>query len=539
MHVPRRLCFIAAFTVAVAVNATAQETEDRLRREVESLKQKDAEKDRQIQALEESLRKIEEELRPRQEAQLHEADPAPLSQEVERYNTRLAGTLPVVDLDGNPLSEVIAALRLSMQARTRVEYHRNLTDFNSHRDDEFVFAPYRFRLGVGADITENLGVYMEAQTNGFAGDQDLGDRVLPLGVPGGPVAPFGPIGQTSVDNELQPYQGYLRWGNFLGDEDTSVQIGRQEMVYGTEFLVGDSDFYLGQSFDGIRISRRNEDYDAHVWATRIVENDVARALSPPGTADEDVNFYGVYFTWKQIEDTNLDLYWMWLQDHESTMSLFNPGRGTDERHTFGARLGGTFADGYFDYNAEFALQFGDSKTVAGQRQNINHANGLEAWLGYSFRDLDWTPWIALKYVRASGDNRAGDSNDKTFNPLFQDVHNRYGNADLFRFTNLQGLGALFRMQPCEGVTFGANYWYFLVDEQRDPSGPLFAAAGVPSGDSRSIADEIDLYVHYDWSRYARIGVNWSHLFSRNYVDNQTGRKADDADRLYLNVDVRF
>src|SRR5262249_286619 len=153
------------------------------------------------------------------------------------------------DRFGNPLSDSIKNLVFSMQARTRAEYVNNTTDFNHHRDDETLFGSYRFRLGVGAGVTDDLDVYLEAQSTGFAGDEPPGTA------------------NSNTGNDFTPYQGYIKWKNFLDDPDTYLKVGRQEMLYGTEFLVGDRDFGTGQSFDGVRLSRDAKEYAVSVWAT--------------------------------------------------------------------------------------------------------------------------------------------------------------------------------------------------------------------------------------------------------------------------------
>ncbi len=526
MRKPLWLWSVPLVALVGAGAAAAQEpakTDDTLQKEIDSLKRRDQEKDQVIRELQESMKKLQELMQTRNSGQLHEADAVPLSQEVEKYNQKMERSLPILTRDGEPLSEAIKALRLSMQVRVRGEYVNNLTDFDHHRDDEFFFAPYRFRLGVGADITEELSVYAEAQSVGHAGDQPTGTSDLGSAVV-----------NSNQDNDLEFYQGYVTWMNFLNDEYTSLIAGRQEMTYGTEFLVGNNDFYHGLSFDGVRVRRSTSDYDASAFATQIVNNDFPAVFTPAGTADENVNFYGTYFTLKTIECAQLDLYWLWFQDHSSPLQ--------DDRHTFGARLGGTFGDGYFDYNAEYAQQFGDGEVFGGPAGNqdldIVHAYGFEAWLGYTFKDVDWTPWLAVKYARASGDDDPTNGNINSFNPLFQDLHNRYGNADLIGFTNVNVYGLMARIQPCEGWTWGANYWYYTVVEQEDPLGPV-SGLSTGQGGSHTAGQEFDLYVDYAIAKYASLGISYSHFLSGEWIEDQLGFNPDGADRAYVNFNVHF
>jgi alginate export protein len=519
MRVTPYVCSIAALALGLAGTASAQQSEEQLRNEVEALKKRDEEKNKQIEELRESIRKLQLQMGSNGDAQLHSADSAALSQEVEKYNHKVEHELPITDRFNNPLSDSIKNLVFSMQARTRAEYVDNLTDFSHHRDDETLFGSYRFRLGVGAGVTDDLDVYFEAQSTGFAGDEPPGTA------------------NSNTGNDFTPYQGFVKWKNFVDDPDSYLKIGRQEMLYGSEFLVGDRDFGTGQSFDGIRLGRDSKDYEVSVWATRIVDNEFPAIGTPAGSADENVNFYGAYFTLKTLEAANLDLYWMWLQDHDSTPNPLT-GRAEDDRHTFGARISSEFGDG-FDYNAEFAIQAGSGKANDGTHTNINHANGLEAGLGYTFKDSDMKPRIGVMYARASGDNNPNDSNDESFNSLFQDNHGRYGNADLFTFTNLQVLGAKgsFVVPDLEKWSFGAGYYYFIADEANDVSGPLSVSAGAPG--SRSIGQEVDLFADYAVAKHVTLGVNYSHFFTQHYIDNQINETSDAADRLYVNFDIHF
>ena len=71
---------------------------------------------------------------------------------------------------GQPLRDVIKRITISMSARIRPEYSENFSDFNNSFDDDFDFASNRFRLGVGADLSDHTHLFIEAQNNSVWGD---------------------------------------------------------------------------------------------------------------------------------------------------------------------------------------------------------------------------------------------------------------------------------------------------------------------------------------------------------------------------------
>jgi len=112
------------------------------------------------------------------------------------------------------------------EARFGYEYHANTQDFDKNdNSDQFNYWPYRVRIAAEGKFTKGVTAWIEFQNGGTFGSLAIPAR-------DGSDAFFGPTGNTA---EL--YQGNITldkiwWKNF------SARIGRQEIVEGTELMLG-------------------------------------------------------------------------------------------------------------------------------------------------------------------------------------------------------------------------------------------------------------------------------------------------------------
>ncbi|HEV8375331.1 MAG TPA: alginate export family protein, partial [Candidatus Polarisedimenticolia bacterium] len=350
------------------------------------------------------------------------------------------------------------------EIRQRADYNDNLSDFTSDSPDSFLFFPYRARIAAEGHFTNDIVGYVEFQNFGYWGDVPpikgfqfgpvFGDNVTGPSNP-----PFGPntnvlqnvqSNAATTLNDVELYQAYIGLHK-IGGTIFSLNLGRQEIVKGTEMLLGDNDFYSGVSHDGAVGCFAADHFDLDIWWTRPLQS--GGLLANPD--HQSVNFYGAWLDWNRYDS---GLAWAaYLLNYEDGSSSL----GADRRQfwTIGGRADREVTDksGFF-FNAELAIQKGEYSNGPGLGDTGDiKAMGWEGMLGYNFHgDHDNRIWIS--YDMASGDDDPADTDAEFFDPLFQDSHGRYGLSDIFTFSNLTVWNIGYSMIMNDRHSWGVDYF---------------------------------------------------------------------------------
>ncbi len=406
--------------------------------------------------------------------------------------------------DGRALKDVVKRVYFSLSARMRGEYLENSRDFDDSFDDDNDFITNRFTIGIGAELAGNTGLFLELQNNSIWGDDS---KFLNL--------------DLTDDDDIKVYQGYFEARDVNGS-GLGFKIGRQELVYGTEFLLGDSDFGAGLSHDVVKGTMQTGNLTIDAWWGKLIENDQTNPNN------EDVSFAGIYSTFANDEgDSGFDLYWLNVHDRRSGAARGSSGV-EDKRHTIGGRV---FAEaGPFSFNSELAWQFGDH----GPMDHNIKAFGWENNVLIGFEDSAIDPEIELGYTLATGDQNPDDSADNTFNPIFQDRHPRYGLSDRITASNAHIITAKGSIEVCEGARAGVGGYLFYAHRTKDQTAPSEFRPDASSGGSNVIGQELDLFLNMQLTENVSAQFAWAHFFPGGYVRNRFDSK-DPSDRIYLNL----
>src|SRR5439155_19101126 len=172
--------------------------------------------------------------------------------------------------------------------------------FTDDSSDSFLFFPYRARIAAEGQFSKDVMGYIEFQSFGHWGD------VTPIkGFQFGPVfgdnetnpsnPAFGVNPNVLQDtgsalafghNSVELYQAYVAL-NKIGGTAFSFKFGRQEMVKGSEMLLGDNDFYNGISHDGAMGSWHWDHFDLDLWWTRPLQTPSSTVTAPPTIVNPD------------------------------------------------------------------------------------------------------------------------------------------------------------------------------------------------------------------------------------------------------------
>jgi hypothetical protein len=395
------------------------------------------------------------------------------------------------------------------------------------------FLLLRTRVHAGYAPTDWLTIFGEGQNSSSTGDKR------------------NPNPQSNGPFDL--HQGYVRLGG-AKDLPLSLKVGRQELSYGDERLIGAYDWdNIGRAFDAAKLR-----YEASAF---WVDAFVGRVVIPNDNEFDQPNwddwFSGIYASSRSlVPKTELQLYV--LADNASAGSpkdITTFGRGNSPRdiYTVGTRfqtLHGQLAG--WDLNGEFAGQFGDFEyapgtpgVVNGQRLNhLAYATHIEG--GYSF-DVDFKPRIAVGLDCASGDGHPGDKEHNTFVNLYPTNHKFYGAMDFLSWQNLIDPYLKASIAPLTGFSVSLTYnafwlastsdFFYQVNQVPRTTGGY----GIHPQNGSFAGHEIDLITTYQPAAFLQIQAGYGHYFTGDYV-NQTFQSlggAHDANWVYLQALLNF
>ncbi len=436
----------------------------------------------------------------------------------EMQTNRSVGSHPIVHDDYPEADLVLDAgngilLSITGEARTRFEWVENGQDFDSSSDDEYYFAPSRYNLGFRVDLPRDVAAVIEMQ-GGFDWGDEYGwatRRVLnDLGRPGSNVIPAGSnnlkpgrtVNDLANNDDVYLYQAYIEMAN-IGDSIFSMRVGRQELAYGTEFVLGNRDFYDGISYDAIKgIFEFSDNSRLDLFYAKLNESQLSGAISGPAD-DDDANLYGAYYSTQSLggSQVGMDVYGMALNDN-SALDI--------ESNWLGIRFFREALHGWH-FSGELVYQFGDIAD-----RDID-AFAFEGFVGHTW-DTPTNPGVHFGVTMATGDDGGGDA--ETFFALAGEVHPRLGLADLIDASNVMAYNLGYTGSK-DNHSWGADVFKFDLEED--------------NGGDDDMGWELDLWYNYQYSK------NLVAQFAVAYFDagDLYGSGADAATRLYANLLVRF
>lgn len=384
-------------------------------------------------------------------------------------------------------------MQLDGEIRVRPEYQGKYADPGNYSADQGDFISSRVRLGARLKIDEEVAARIDFQTNHL-------------------------YGQTAVVKDgVRLYQGFIDFSP--PQKRWSLKLGRQCLgAMGSELLVGNDDFGPGISFDAVRINHESPRRAFTAWFSQRSETGSLGA--------DDSAFSGMWLTLTPSTAANFDVY---------ALSNRNIPRGVFLREslvTAGARMHGSWTGALSPgYSLEGVRQFGSSGS-----------GSIGAWAveasGEITLDLPAKPRARLMYGAASGDAAPRDENDRTFNPLFQDIHPRYGDADLFTLSNMRIVNPKIEFFPASRFSFGTQAVFAAVQEPADIISPANFGAGTNPSAGKFVGSEYDLFFNYKRSKNLTFSFAWARFFPGAYVKDNL-RTSSPSDRFYIHSRLTF
>jgi hypothetical protein len=425
-----------------------------------------------------------------------------------------------------------------------------------------------------ADFTDDVKAYIRLESFDLWGEDFRSDYLT------------GSDSRASTRNDVEVLESWIEVQNIL-DQPLTLRIGRQPLKFGKGWLVADAiAATLNLSYDGVRMTYETDDFQVDAWYTKLFEGGVSEQ-------DGDVDFSGVYATYRGFPHLWASAYWYWIRDARSRndTNFIAPLERLEEvfsiddydatnLHTVGTRFWGAYES--LDYDLELAYQFGDADAVGfGFKPDSqiygDHGAEFNAWggdleVGYSFRDLVWHPRVFVGGAYFSGE----DNRDLTFaewlNPFYRPEasvsFNRMFSYSVYSWlldtgqdlSNFRQIRAGFEVFLTDKITVHVNAAYFGANETFDrPRTVAFGDWRIPVAPALSFwTEEADDYlgsrlyvwIRYNYSEDLFLRVGWERFFTgdgseqgsfvnRNGLEFNGGTGREDADYLFFETGVSF
>ncbi len=351
-------------------------------------------------------------------------------------------------------------LTLSIMERVRWEWRDN-ADFDSENDDRNDFIGNRFRLDLKLDITEAFTLRIQGQDTRHWGSRLKGTR----------------FDNYNTDLRL----AYFEARGIARIDGLSMTVGRQELSYGDERLVGAFGWSnVGRSFDAFKFRYQGNQF--------FVDTFIAGARQRPFVPDKKTQtLTGLYFGGThEATGFHAEVYFF-LKNDSAWFTGEVPGQmGHTRIQTYGTRLVYKPVEG-LEAVGEFAFQQGN------KGPDSHRADAQALRVKYTF-DSRFKPMIGMEAGRSTGDKDPDDGKSGSFDNLFPTNHNKYGYIDYHNWSNTRYATVFGAMSPSQWVTLRLGFWSFKLDSAKAPW--TSAGGGImgwdPTGMSgRSVGKEID------------------------------------------------
>ncbi len=416
-------------------------------------------------------------------------------------------------------------VNVDVQLRHRYSWKDN-ADFDDGVDDGKGKHEWRGRLSIALMPMENLKLFYQLQDSRISHDSKLSTSVA---------------GFQDFADTRQLYLQVTDIASFLNVDsniDYGVRLGRQELSYGAQRLVGGFNWSnVAQTFDAGKVMLRFDDLDLTVdgfGGTKTPNNAPREADGFFDGSTHDL-LAGYYATYKGVENMTIEQYLLHRKTNKNI--TYRPGTtGELDITTIGGRFKGKIADTHFDYELEGAAQFGDHNSL-----DVESKMAV-AILGYTF-DHDWKPRFAFEFDYGSGDTNSSDQTQGTFDNLFPTNHLHFGYMDLASLQNINNYRLQLTAKPTKKLAMQADLHFIFLDTAKDS---LFnagrsakrTATGNGTGETH-VGNELDLKAKYKVTKYANVLVGYSHFWAGDFLHESGSGAQDDGDYFYIQSLLNF
>ncbi len=419
--------------------------------------------------------------------------------------------------------------------------------------NDWSFAEQATSLNVAADFTNDVTAFIEFYSFDTWGSDFRSDYVTGLDA------------RANTADDIEVLQGYIEMRNVM-DQPLRLRIGRQVLQFGRDLncflLAGKTTPTQRFAYDGIRATYTpTEKLSIDAWWMKLAENS-------PLEQDGDVDFYGLWATYKACDEFNVSGYALWIRDARKVNDTNNTfvwewiedWAGYDDYDvtnltTLGTEMWGK--TGGLDYRLNFAYQMGEASRMGSRfKLPVPFMNGFlygddeaeydglwggDLTVGYTF-ESKWNIRPYLQGVYFDGEDNRDVSFWEYLNPLrkpeasvsfsrlFSDVNYCPVINDNADMSNFWQVGGGVTMTPTEKLWASVrayNTWvvdpfdwpaYINVTARRwwIPTGRMVIAPFLPFWDKESddnLGFSLDTILKYSYSKDLTFFLYYGHLFA--------------------------
>lgn len=345
-------------------------------------------------------------------------------------NKKILGVMGVVLMLGSAQAQA-ADWTTSANLRERYQSFDNF-NFNSAVDDKRWEFDSRLYIKTKGDFGNGVSVFFQPQAIAIQNNTQANG--------------------TQNFSQADLLQAYIQYDV----SDFSVRLGRQQLVYGDQRLLGHLGWKdVARTFDGVKGMYKSGDISLDMFAVHPadISGMTPSTAAPQGKSLvtwEDRTLIGAYGTYNFAPKSGLDAYLInWSHNQKAAV-----GKGRNI-NTFGARLFGKSHG--FDATGEAVFQTGTWSNGVSQR-----ASAYAVKVGYTLST--WKTRFGIEYDYSPGDSTPGAGTHKDFVFPFHTNHAHYGEMDFFSWANMRDIRLSAKTSPLTGLTLIGNVHFLSLDK---------------------------------------------------------------------------
>jgi hypothetical protein len=306
-------------------------------------------------------------------------------------------------------------------------------------------------------------------------------------------------------------EAYARIGNAT-EGWIDLVAGRQIFSFGDERVIGPADWNnQGRTFDTVRLDLHPQGMNLSIFAASVIN-------AVDGQIDHHIegnNIDGIYASFTRlIPHATLEPYVLWRVAPGNVPLPETDGHGHLNEFTGGARLAGTFLDG-FDYDIEMNKQGG----------SLAHYS-IDAWAGhwnagYTFKNARFQPRPFVEYNYASGNKNPDSDTWGTHDQIYPSAHDKMDFADQFGWKNIEDLRVGVDQKMARKWTLTEmvdDLWLATKNDAVYGSSGAIAIRADPNATSTHLGVELDLVAEYKPNRHVTYGFGAAHIFTGTFLN---------------------
>jgi len=330
---------------------------------------------------------------------------------------------------------------------------------------------------------------------------------------------YGYTGGSQYRGNISLYQGFVE-GKLPDSDLLALKVGRQELVYGSAFILGANSFYQGLTFDAARL---------RIKPTNALTVDLLGGwYARPWCGGFKGYLAGGYVSYALGEGTVLEAYGI----NDTGSFNHHPGE-----HTTIWGLRGTAKVG--PVSLEFEPVYETGRTFNSTSGNNGY---VDAWGGHADATFETdllgrknTFFASYAYGSGSKDAVNGVSSRREFHQPATDTSLT---GDMSLIADLSGVNA--GNYHASGLQVFNLGWGFEIIKNLNFSaaGRYFYANAVPDGFSRNIGLETDFTLTYALNDRFSLVMGYDHFFTGRFFRDATGSDRDvDYGYVMLQFDI--